>query len=425
MKQQIAWGFLVSSLFVLFEVPGASAAETREVTFSRDVAPVLYQHCVSCHRPGEAAPMSLITFAEARPWAKSIARQVLNREMPPWHADPRYGRFANERRLSGEEIEVVRAWVDGGAKEGSPADLPAAPTFVEGWQIGEPDVVLAMPEEFPVPADGVLPYTNYRIATRFTEDKYIQAAEIRPGDRRVVHHCVVYVHDPDGGPLSWLDNWVVGYAPGRNFGAYPPGTAKLIKKGSVLIMNLHYTPMGVPTTDRTSVGFVFAKEPVEKIAITAIAGTRAIDIAPGDPNHEVRASFLFEKNSHIRGLNPHMHARGKDFLYTLVRPDGSSQVLLSVPEFDFAWQTGYRLEEPISAPAGSRLEAVAHFDNSANNPDNPDPTQRVGYGDQTWDEMMAGYVEFTVDEQNLLEERPTKGAETLGMVETPGGVSTR
>jgi hypothetical protein len=287
-----------------------------------------------------------------------------------------------------------------------------------------------MTVDFEVPAQGVIPYKYFAVPTNFTEDKYVQFAEIRSGDRAHVHHVIVSVRYPESGPLPAAgeitpesrraqpaagnqaggqqtrsvedsDGRLVGWAPGEAPLILRPGHAKLIKKGSVLVFQVHYTTNGEPGKDRTSVGLIFSKVPVEKRVITAGAVGRNLVIPPGEPNYESTASFTFREDSHIDSLHPHMHVRGKDFLYRLVYPDGTSKILLSVPRFDFNWQLTYFLKEPIAAPKGSRLEVVAHHDNSAKNKFNPDPTATVRWGDQTWDEMMIGYLDYTLDKQDL------------------------
>jgi hypothetical protein len=392
------------------------------VTFSKDVAPIIQKNCMVCHRPGEVAPMAFTSYKEVRPWARSIREKVVTREMPPWFADPKHGEFSNDCRLSQKEIDTIVAWVEGGAPEGDPKELPANPKFTEGWQIGKPDAVLTMTEEFNIPAEGVIPYKYFAIPTNFTEDKYVQFAEIRAGDRAHLHHVIVSVRYPGSGTLPLAgeikpealgtlrgqqqsaedsEGRLVGWAPGEAPLILHDGQAKLVKKGSVLIFQVHYTTNGVTGKDRTSVGLIFSKAPVEKRVITAGAVARTLVIPPGDPNYESTASFAFKEDSHIDSLHPHMHVRGKDFLYRLVYPDGTSKILLSVPRYDFAWQLTYFLKEPVAAPKGSRLEVVAHHDNSAKNKFNPDPTATVRWGDQTWDEMMIGYLDYTVDKQDL------------------------
>ncbi|MEK6303554.1 MAG: cytochrome c [Acidobacteriota bacterium] len=417
----------------------ASASDKASaVTFSKDVAPILNKNCASCHRSGEIAPMSLLSYKEARPWAKSIRQVVVDRTMPPWLADPKHGEFANDRRLSQKEIDTLVAWVDGGAKEGDAKDLPPAPKFpAEGWKLGTPDVVLSMTLEATVPADGVVAYRHFVVPTNFTEDKYIQFAEIKRGDPSVVHHVIVSVREPGMGPLppageinlgaaanregeartaqqqpgqrgNTQDGMLVGWAPGMSPLLLKPGQAKLVKKGSVLIFQMHYTTNGQGSKDRTSVGIYFAKTPVEKRVITTGAVARNLVIPPGEPGYESKASFIFKEDSHIVSFMPHMHVRGKDFEYKLVYPDGTSKILLSVPRYDFNWQIVYYMKEPVAAPKGSRIDCVAHHDNSERNKYNPDPTKEVRWGPQTWEEMMIGWLDYTIDGQDLRTETASK-----------------
>lgn len=373
------------------------------VTFSKDVAPIFYKNCATCHRTGEIAPMSLMSYKEARPWAKSIREKVIDRVMPPWHADPSHGSFKNDRRLSKKEIDTIVAWVDQGAKEGNPKDLPPAPRFTEGWKIGKPDVVLTMTDEYTVPAEGVVNYQYMLIPTNFKEDRWVQAAEIRPGNPAVVHHVIVFVVAPDfkfrrgafgrDGSFSAL----TGTAPGEEPTVLPDGIGRLVKAGSSLVLQMHYTPNGKEQKDRTSVGLIFNKKPVEKVMMGGAAINRSFSIPPGAENHEVVSSYTFKEDSRILNLMPHMHLRGKAFEYKLVYPDNTSRIILSVPRYDFNWQTRYELTEPVAAPKGSRLECRALFDNSAKNKWNPDPTKTIRWGQQTWDEMMIGFVGFTLE----------------------------
>jgi mono/diheme cytochrome c family protein len=397
-------------VFISFAILGSSAdsKSPSPVTFAKDVAPIFYKNCASCHRAGEIAPMSLLTYKEARPWAKSIREKVLSGAMPPWHADPRYGSFKNDRRLSEKEVGTIVAWVDGGAKEGNPRELPPQPRFTEGWQVGKPDVVLSMREEYEVPAEGTVRYQYFFVPTNFTEDRWVQAAEVRPGNRAVVHHVIVFIVSPDAikRRLGLLNrdggiDGLVGTAPGEQPMILPDGISKLIKAGSVLALQMHYTPNGTAQKDRTSVGLIFSKKPVRQAIMGGAAMNRWFTIPPGVESQEVRSTYTFKEDSHILNLMPHMHLRGKDFEYRLVYPDGTSRIILSVPRYDFNWQTRYEMKAPVAAPKGSRLECVAHFDNSTKNRWNPDPTKTVRWGQQTWDEMMIGFVGFTRDDQNM------------------------
>ena len=362
-------------------------------TFTKDVAGILYKNCASCHRAGESAPMPLTTFAEVRPWARSIRLKVVNREMPPWGADRRHGEFANDPSLSEQDIRTIAEWVDAGAPEGAAADLPALPTFPESWKIGAPDVVIGMPTTYAIPAGGPRILQDFPIATKFDEDKYIEIAEVIPGKRSHTHHAIVSVNDGSG------SSRIASYLPGGPTSALPKGVVKLIPKGAAINLNMHYNPNGVAASDgETKIGFRFAKGPIEKVAITAMSGTRALDIPPGASNYEAIGNpFVFKEDSHIISLLPRMNERGKDYQYTLVYPDGTSKILLKVSRFDDGWQPAYLLKTPIAAPKGSRIETIAHYDNSAGNKRNPDPTRRVPYGP----EIMNGYFDYTVDAQKL------------------------
>ena len=389
---------------------GAAAIEGAKMTFTKDVAPILYNRCVECHRPGEVAPMSLLTYKDARPWAKAIRERVLERSMPPWLADPRYGHFENDRRLTQKEIDTVVAWVDAGAPKGDDRELPPPPNLEDGWIIGRPDAVIALQEEFPVPAEGVIPYKYFTVPTKFTEDKWVQAAEIRPGNRRVVHHIIVYIQDPssqaaaappEGGAQGEGQGRrgikLAGFAPGEQPKVWPKGMAKMVKAGSNFVFQVHYTPNGTPAKDRSYIGLIFAKDPVEKKVLTGTALNAKFAIPPGDPDHEVRSSWTAKEDVRIVDLMPHMHVRGKDFTYTAVYPDGRSEIVLQLPKYNFNWQLLYRFKEPLRLPKGSRLDCVAHFDNSPNNKYNPDPTKEVRWGPQTWEEMMIGWFDYVVD----------------------------
>ncbi len=433
-----ACGLALAAVLLLAQVQSNVAGNA--VTFTKDVAPILQKNCASCHRPGQIAPMSFLNYKEVRPWAKSVREVVIRREMPPWHADPNHGEFINDRRLSQKEIDTIAAWVDGGSKEGDPKDMPPTPKFPDDhWTIGNPDAVFPLPVEADVPADGVVAYRHYVVHTKFTEDKYLQFAEIKRGNPALVHHVIVSVLEPGDRPLppegeinsargfgedgvanrrsegnqgavraNNPDGMLVGWAPGMSPLMLRPGVAKLVKKGSALIFQMHYTTNGTPGKDRTSVGFIFSKAPVEKRFITTGASARDLVIPARDSNYESRSSFTFKEDSHIWGLMPHMHLRGKDFEYKLVYPDGTSKVLLRVPKYDFNWQLNYWLKQPVAAPKGSKIDCLAHHDNSAGNKYNPDPGKEVRWGPQTWEEMMIGWFDYTLDSQDLRQQTALK-----------------
>jgi Trehalose utilisation len=388
-------------------------------TFTKDVAPILQARCQGCHRPGEAAPFSLLTYDQARPWAKAIKEAVLARKMPPWFADPHYGKFSNDRSLPQHEIETLRAWVDGGAPQGNPKDMPPPREFADGWAIPKPDAVIELPTAFEIPATGPLEYQHILIPAPFQTDKWVQFAEARPTDRSRVHHIIAFIREPGS---DWLkeakpgipfvpekpkdenadtsqlpSDFLVGYAPGQPPEQFVPGQAKLIRAGSDIILQVHYTTNGKPGKDRSRIGLVFAKEPPQKRVFTVSATNGKFKIPAGAPNHQVDAEFELGADVTLYGLHPHMHGRGKDFEYRVKYPGGETRTLLKVPNYRATWQLWYELSEPIALPKGARIECTAHFDNSANNALNPDPTKDVVWGDQSWDEMMVGFFNVAFD----------------------------
>jgi hypothetical protein len=393
-------------------------------TFARDVAPILYNNCVTCHRPGEIAPMSLLTYAEARPWAKAIRDEVTDGTMPPWHADAPHGTFSNERSLTDAEKDTIRKWANGGAPQGDPKDMPAMPSFAEGWSVGKPDVVLEMPEEYKLPADGTIQYEYFYIPTNFTEAKWVKSIEVRPGNREVVHHVLVYyratpdmqranVFRPnvekskmppdakDGVRLSPARQGLpprrllATYAPGTAPQVAPEGTAFRLEPGGLIELQMHYTTKGEPTTDRTRIGLTFAKEapPQELRPGQFINGIFTLPAGAADVAVETDAEFL--QDATVWGLFPHTHLRGKKWEYKMILPDGSSTTILSVPAYDFNWQTYYMFKEPLKVPKGAKIIATAWYDNSAANKANPDPKSDVKWGDQTWEEMQYTGILFT------------------------------
>jgi copper type II ascorbate-dependent monooxygenase-like protein len=395
-------------------------------TFAKDVAPILYKNCANCHRPGEIAPMSLLTYEQARPWAKAIREQVASGQMPPWHAGESHGTFANDRRLSEQEKATLIAWVDSGALKGEEKDLPPAPTFADGWEIGAPDVVISMPKPYEVKGEGTIDYQYFQVPTNFTEDKWVQAIEARPGARSVVHHILVFCREPDGAnPKSAPYKQVVPHmsanahaqrpaqatearrqnpgaliattAPGTNAMIFKPGTALRIKAGSVLTFQLHYTTNGAAASDTSSVGFIFAKQPPQMEVRSSDFTNRIFRIPPGANNEAVESAIEFKEDVRIFALFPHTHLRGKSWEYRLIYPDGRKEVVLSVPRYDFNWQTYYIYAKPLAVPKGARLEATAHYDNSAANPWNPDPKVMVRWGEQTWEEMQYSGITYTTE----------------------------
>jgi mono/diheme cytochrome c family protein len=367
----------------------------KNVTFSKNVAPIFFKNCAECHRAGEIAPFSALSYKDVRPWAKSIREKVASHEMPPWHADPNHGEWLNDRRLTQREIDTIVAWVDGGAKEGDPKDLPPAPKFTEGWTIGQPDETFSIAEQS-VPATGVVPYKYLVVQTRLKEDRWVTAAEIRSTGRSAVHHVIVFIQDPNK-PASIDGNLLAGVAPGEQPAIFRPGLGKKIPAGARLIFQMHYTPNGEATKDVTTIGLKYAKEPPKHQILTRPVLNMRFTIPAGDPNHEVKSSHVFKEDVRLTSLMPHMHLRGKDFEIKAVFPDGTTKTLLKVPRYDFNWQTYYVPKEPLVIPKGAKIECTAHFDNSPGNKYNPDPTKDVKWGDQTWEEMMIGWLSYYND----------------------------
>ncbi len=415
------------------------AAPAQEVTFHKDIEPILQARCQGCHRPGEAAPMALLSYQEARPWAKAIREAVLIRKMPPWFADPAHGSFSNDRRMPQEEIDRIVAWADGGAKEGNPKDAPKPRTFAEGWVMGKPDAVVEMPMDFAVPASGTVDYTYFVVPTGFTEDKWVENVEVRAGNSRVVHHVVLEVrppgvkylteakygeafvpqrktrpHKPDTGDglLEISDAIEVAgvYVPGGLPYYLKPGQARLIPAGSDLIFQMHYTTNGKAATDRSRVGFQFAKQPPKERVVNGLITNRNLHIPPGAADQQVLAKVTLYNDATLLSMFPHMHVRGRGFEYRATYPNGQTETLLSVPRYDFNWQLTYYLQQPKVLPKGTVLECVARYDNSPNNPFNPDAGKDVYWGDQTWEEMLAGFVDLALpvktDPMSLTPPRP-------------------
>ena len=378
-----------------------------EITYSKHIARIFNNNCVACHREGQIAPFPLTNYEESVGWAEMVREVTSQRRMPPWHADPKIGHFRNDARLTDQEIAMIDQWCEEGAPEGDPADLPPAPVFAEGWQIGEPEEVVYMADEaFDVPASGTIEYQKFIVDPGWTEDRWVKAIECVPGNTSVVHHIIVYLIPPDVTPTGQAgrlrSNWLGAYAPGLRTRPLEEGYARYVQAGSKFMFELHYTANGTPQKDRSYAGFVFADpETVQKEVAVQNAADFAFKIPPGDPNYESQADYVFRQNALLLTMSPHLHLRGKDFRYELIYPDGKRETLLWIPGYDFGWQTTYELAEPKYVPRGSTLHCVAHFDNSEDNLANPDPEAEVGWGEQTWDEMMFGWFEMALADQDL------------------------
>jgi hypothetical protein len=410
-------------VFAFSSASEPQAKSTSHPTFYKDVLPILQEHCQSCHRPGEVAPMPLLTYEQTRPWARQMADAVGMKMMPPWFADPRYGRFANDPSLSAQQISAIVAWAESGALSGDMHDAPAPRKWVKGWNITAPDIVVKMPKPVAIPAEGEVEYTYEIAPTHFTADKWVQMSEFRPSSAAHVHHAVVYIRPPDS---PWLRHAPVGepftastlrdpderrqahettsdlllvYAPGSSPDQWPDGMAKLVPAGSDLVFQMHYTTNGKADQDQTSIGIVLAKvgatsTPKQRI-ITLQLNNHALVIPPGADDFRVEVQGTLPNDATLLSLFPHMHLRGKRFEYDIIHDDGSVETLLRV-NYHFHWQLSYKLFEPRLLKAGTKLRAIAWYDNSKNNPHNPDPEKTVTWGDQTSDEMMVGFFDVAV-----------------------------
>ena len=461
MKKYVAVAFGVLAAAVVWSGGNVKAEQAASApaapTFTKDIAPIFYANCTSCHRPGEIAPMSLLTYKDARPWAKAISTKVADGTMPPWHSDPRHGTFVGERRLTDVQKSTIARWVAAGAPEGNAADLPVAPTYKDGWNI-EPDVILSMQEDYPIPATGEIPYQYLEVPANFAEDRYISDWEFRPGDPRAVHHMLLYLKAPKevveaqmkrqqqamlgrmfgpppaagaprpqqpfafaccveipagqsgGRPLPkeqqkdlgpnyrprpvGMAQGMGGFSPGGSIRHFPEGTGMRIPAGYSLVFQMHYTSYGKATTDRSKLGLKFAKTTPKTVLNTMALINASLSIPPGEANYTIDNEMTFNRDTVIFSLIPHTHVRGTGWHYEVTYPDGRKDVILSVPKYDFNWQHEYIFTQPLQLPAGSKLYAKAWYDNSARNKSNPDPTKQVTWGDQTWEEMMYTSITY-------------------------------
>jgi peroxiredoxin len=372
------------------------------VTYAWHVARILRDRCVACHREGEIAPFSLASYRQAAGWAGMIEEVVQSGRMPPWHASPEYGSFSNEARLSDQEKQVISAWVAAGAPEGDPHDLPEPAHYVKGWRIPAPDLVIPLPRTVKIPAEGTMPYQNFVIDPKLERDVWVRASQVRPGNPSVVHHLVVFVLPPGSDDSSSQIDFLAGYAPGMPPRVLPQGAARLVPAGSRLKFQIHYTPRGTPQTDRSEIGLVFADSGTIRKEMTAVAAINTdLRIPPGAADFPAQAEYRFGQDTLLYSLLPHMHLRGKSFRFEAAFPDGRREVLLDVPRYEFDWQNVYVLTEPKLMPEGSVLHCLARYDNSADNPSNPDPKATVTWGEQTREEMLVGYVEIGLANQDL------------------------
>ncbi|WP_437191880.1 redoxin domain-containing protein [Planctomicrobium sp. SH527] len=369
------------------------------VTYSNQISRLFQKHCVACHRPGEIGPFPMLSYDDVAGWGPMIAEVVAEKRMPPWHADPHFGTFINDRSLNSEERELIATWVKNGCPEGSPAELPEPQKFIDGWQLERaPDAVVAMADKpFSVPAEGGpdgVRYQQFWVPSGFTEDRWFTGVEIRPGNRSVVHHVIVYAHADN--KKSSQQEFLAAYVPGLRNTPVPNGAAKKISANSWLRFEVHYTPNGSPQEDLTEVGFIFTdREKVTHEIKTAVAISQKFKIQPMLANQKfVTRTKSLPIDVQLISMSPHMHLRGQAFEYVAEYPDGTEEVLLNVPKYDFNWQTRYCLTEPKTIKSGTVIRCTATFDNSPRNLANPDPTATVVWGDQSWEEMFLGYMDI-------------------------------
>ena len=410
------------------------AQPARTPTFYRDVLPILQQRCQSCHRPGEIAPMPFVTYAQTRPFAQIIRAAVASKKMPPWFADPCCGHFADDPSLTPQQIATISAWAQGGAPPGNPRQAPPPPHWVKGCNISRPDAVLRMPHPVSIPARGAVEYTYEIVPTGFTHDQWVQMSEILPSARDHVHHAVVYIRPPGS---RWLRHAPIGvpftagtltdpadrrgamfttadlllvYAPGSSPDRWPDGLAKFIPAGSDLVFQMHYTTNGHAAVDQTRIGLVFARHPPRQRVLTLQLNRNGLLIPPHAANFEVEVQGTLPHDCTLLSFFPHMHLRGKRFEYNLIQPGGRVETLLKV-NWNFYWQLSYKLAQPRLLKAGTKLQAIAWYDNSAGNPHNPDPNATVVWGEQTWNEMMVGFFDVAVPAAMSKQQFFTRGAE--------------
>ena len=421
------WGTLLPS-----PISSLSAATPTAPTFNKDVLPILQQNCQECHRPGAIAPMSFMTYKDARPYARAIAKATVAKTMPPWFADPSVGHFKNAKILSDDQIATLSAWAEQGAVEGAAKDKPAPVEFVDGWTIGKPDIIVKYPRPIEIPATGIVDQSNVLVYAHFDHDMWVQAAQVLPGNPKVVHHMKAWIRPPGS---AWMKDAPEGvlYNPPRGqagqvgavaetvkvsasgimpvqdiLAKYNPGVegqeftegnaAKFIAAGSDIVFESHYTTDGKPEVDQSAVGIVLAKAPPQQRHITTTAiSERRFEIPAGNGNYEVDGEVTINAPAKLVWIQPHMHYRGKDYTLTAVYPSGETVTVLKVPTYRFDWQVGYELATPLDLPKGTMLKTVSHYDNSTANKFNPDPTKNIRYGAQSWDEMNVSFVGIVVD----------------------------
>ena len=382
----------------------ANDSPAKSISYAGQVAPILQKSCVPCHSPGNIGPFAMSNYEKVKSRADTIQEVLLAQRMPPWHADPHYGSFVNERGLTPEQAQTLERWIEQGSPRGEGEDPLAAnpPPAAQDWPLGKPDLVLKFPKPQEIAATGVFDYRYIPLRSPITTNAWLRAAVVKPGNRKAVHHILVLTATPQelqsgrlrqgGGGLA---GYFSAYVPGYEAVAFPEGSGKLLPAGAMLIFQVHYTATGKPETDQSEIGLYLCKEKPERELHTSSAFNVRFEIPPGAPNQESEAQYTFAKDAILYDMSPHMHLRGSWFSFEAVYPDGKKEMLLSVPHYDFKWQHLYRLTQPKRLPAGTKLICRGAHDNSPRNPDNPDPNASVRFGDQTFNEMFIGYFNCT------------------------------
>lgn len=392
-----------------------------DVTFCKDVSRVFNQHCVECHRTGEIGPFSLTSFDEITGWGETIVETIDAGRMPPWNANPKHGQFRNARHMPEKDKQVLRDWVQAGMPYGDAADLPPPATYASGWQLPrEPDLVLKMAEKpFRIPASGTVEYQYFVVDPQFDTDRWVSASQVIPGNRQTVHHCIVFVRPPDGTDVRGV-GYLSGYVPGQRSFAFPPGHARRIPAGSKFVFQMHYTPNGIEQHDLTQVGMTFVPEPeVTHEVITLLGLDQEFEIPPNASSFPVNVNInWFPRQGELLAIIPHMHVRGQAFR-AFSRVGQTKRTLLDVPRYDFNWQHVYELATPLKLEAIDQLSFTARFDNSKQNPVNPDPSQTVTWGDQTWEEMAVAFFEVAEPRTAVPEAEPQRHKRKLVVKEAP------
>lgn len=406
---------MASMVLVLSVASSVAPAADPSPTYTREISRILFANCVNCHRPGEVGPFSLLTYQDAFKKSDMIVRMVSRHRMPPWKAEPQEHKFMDERRLSDAEIQTIRRWVDAGAPQGNPKDMPPYPRFSSDWQLGRPDMVVKMPEPYTVPAEGRDVYRCFVIPSKLLEGKTVSAVEFKPGNRAVVHHALFFLDtsgkareldakDPEpgyktfGGPGFLPSGALGGWAPGATYHFLPEGVGRAMPKGSDIVFQMHYHPSGKPEVDQSTLAIYFTRKPAENLLIGLPLGTRTIDIPAGESNHHISTEFTLPVGLTAYGITPHMHLIGRAMTAVAHLPNGKSIQLIKITDWDFNWQDQYLYAKPLNLPRGTRIAIDAWYDNSDANPRNPkNPPERVKHGEQTFNEMCYCFLNVVPD----------------------------